>query len=148
MYKRVLVPLDGSVRAETILPHVEHLARNYGAELILLYVEENVLLLERDEVVEMAHHQQEFDRRRRKMEAYLAERQSELERKAIPVRSVLVHGTPVRTILKIAGEYQADLIAMASHGVGDPLYASYGSVAAGVLQQADRPLLLIRAQGA
>jgi nucleotide-binding universal stress UspA family protein len=146
MYKRVLVPLDGSVRAETILPHVEHLARNYGAEVILLHVEEGALMLERDEVVEIAHHQQEVDLRLRKMEAYLATLRSELERKAIPVRSMLMYGTPVRTILKTAADQQVDLIAMASHGVGDPLYASYGSVAAGVLQQADRPLLLIRAQ--
>jgi len=28
MYKKILVPLDGSKRAEIILPHVEELAQN------------------------------------------------------------------------------------------------------------------------
>ena len=38
MYSRILVPLDGSKRAETILPHVEELARLYGAEVLFLQV--------------------------------------------------------------------------------------------------------------
>lgn len=36
MYKKILVPLDGSKRAEMILPHVEDLAGIYQAEIILL----------------------------------------------------------------------------------------------------------------
>lgn len=36
MYTRILVPLDGSERAEKILPHVEELARLFSAEVIFL----------------------------------------------------------------------------------------------------------------
>jgi nucleotide-binding universal stress UspA family protein len=36
MYKKILVPLDGSIRAEMILPHAEDLAGRYQAEVILL----------------------------------------------------------------------------------------------------------------
>ena len=54
MYRNILVPLDGSPRAEAILPHAEDLARRYGARVILLHVdEEPALLLERDEVVDL-----------------------------------------------------------------------------------------------
>ena len=36
MYKTILVPLDGSKRAESILDHVENLARFSRAKIILL----------------------------------------------------------------------------------------------------------------
>jgi nucleotide-binding universal stress UspA family protein len=38
MYNKILVPLDGSKRAEAILPHVEQLALGYQAKVILLQV--------------------------------------------------------------------------------------------------------------
>ena len=38
MYKRILVPLDGSKRAEKILPHVEDIATQSKATVILLEV--------------------------------------------------------------------------------------------------------------
>ena len=38
MYKTILVPLDGSKRAEKILPHVEELSKRYEADLVLLDV--------------------------------------------------------------------------------------------------------------
>ena len=38
MYRKILVPLDGSKRAEKILPHVEELARRYKAKVIFLQV--------------------------------------------------------------------------------------------------------------
>ena len=40
MYNYILVPLDGSERAEAILPHVEELAKRYDAQVILLHVVE------------------------------------------------------------------------------------------------------------
>ena len=39
MYHKILVPLDGSKRAEKILPHVEELARRYKAKVIFLQVD-------------------------------------------------------------------------------------------------------------
>ena len=41
MYKKILVPLDGSKRAEAILPHVEELAYNFEAQIIFLHVIES-----------------------------------------------------------------------------------------------------------
>lgn len=40
MYKTILVPLDGSPRAEAILPHIEELAQCHQSEIILLRVVE------------------------------------------------------------------------------------------------------------
>ena len=55
-------------------------------------------------------------------------------------------GIPVTTILEMAEQENADLIAMASHGRTGLARVFYGSVTAGIMQQVDRPLLLIRAQ--
>jgi nucleotide-binding universal stress UspA family protein len=52
----------------------------------------------------------------------------------------------VTCILEEAVRKNVDLIAMASHGRTGLARAFYGSVAAGILHQADRPLLLVRAQ--
>ncbi len=40
MYNKILVPLDGSKRAEAVLPHVEEMANRYGAETVFLLVDE------------------------------------------------------------------------------------------------------------
>jgi nucleotide-binding universal stress UspA family protein len=56
----------------------------------------------------------------------------------------LAYGSVVKAILNAAAETDADLIAMATHGLSGLARVSYGSVAAGVLQAADIPILLIR----
>ena len=38
MYKKILVPLDGSALAEAVLPHAQALAKSEGAEIVLLSV--------------------------------------------------------------------------------------------------------------
>jgi nucleotide-binding universal stress UspA family protein len=52
----------------------------------------------------------------------------------------------VEGIIAVAASEEVDLIAMASHGRGGLARVFYGSVAAGVLQRIDRPLLLIRSR--
>ena len=61
MYKTILVPLDGSKRAESILPHVERLAMHYHATLIFLQVVEPPPLIVGPEG-DITLHQQEMER--------------------------------------------------------------------------------------
>jgi nucleotide-binding universal stress UspA family protein len=56
----------------------------------------------------------------------------------------VTHGPTAKKILEMSEQEEADLIAMASHGRTGLARVFYGSVAAGVLHSADRPLLLIR----
>jgi len=53
----------------------------------------------------------------------------------------------VKAIVDAAECENADLVAMASHGRTGLSRTFYGSIAAGVLQRIDRPLLLIRSRG-
>jgi nucleotide-binding universal stress UspA family protein len=55
-------------------------------------------------------------------------------------------GSVVKTILSEAEACGAEIIAMSSHGMGGLTSMFYGSVAAGVLNRIDRPLLIIRTQ--
>jgi nucleotide-binding universal stress UspA family protein len=145
MYNTILVPLDGSKRAEVILPHVEELARNYSATLIFLHVIEPVplnVVLEGTFILV----QEVFDRRTKNAGIYLDCLQEQYQRKGIDVRIYVSHGSVVEAILKIADSEDVDLIAMASHGRTGLSRVFYGSVAAGVLHSVDRPLLLIRSR--
>jgi nucleotide-binding universal stress UspA family protein len=147
MYKTILVPLDGSKRAEAILPHVEELALRFGAKVVFLRIEEDVMMLGYDEVVDLSAYQQNRDRRKKDAESYLAGLEGVLKEKNISAKRIVSFGSVVQTILDTAEREGADLIAMASHGRSSLSRVFYGSVAAGVLHRVDRPLLIIRSRG-
>lgn len=144
MYKSILVPLDGSARAERILPHVEEMALNFGAEMILLRVIQPVHPMPAPAQVEYSVKLVEEDHKQ--AERYLKAKRGELREKGIRARTRIVFGQVASTITRVAEAEGVDLIAMASHGRGGLARVFYGSVAAAVLQSVNRPLLLIRAR--
>jgi nucleotide-binding universal stress UspA family protein len=144
MYNSILVPLDGSKRAEAILPHVENLAQRYNAKVIFLQVVEPAPAVVGPEAAYTALHQQELAERTKQAESYLAARQGEFREKGIEARTRVVYGPVVEAIIDAAEGEGADLVALASHGRSGLSRVFYGSVAAGVLHRIDRPLLLIR----
>lgn len=147
MYKRILVPLDGSPRAEAILPHVESLALSLKAVVVLLYVDEiSDLMLERDEVVDVDVFLDERRRRIKQHQTYLEEIAHRWRSIDITAQVRIARGGVVACIIDAAKRESADLVAMASHGEGGVERTFYGSVAVGVLNRIDRPLLLIRSR--
>jgi nucleotide-binding universal stress UspA family protein len=146
MYKTILVPLDGSKRAEAILPHVENLSLSFNAKVILFKVAEPSLLLEYDEVVDMSTYLEKSDKQKKDAEYYLASLQENFRAKGIETQTLIGHGPVVKAIIDAAEQENVNLVAMASHGHGGLLRTFYGSVSAGVLQRIDRPLLLIRSR--
>jgi nucleotide-binding universal stress UspA family protein len=144
MYNSILVPLDGSDRAEAILPHVEALARSFSAEIVFLIVVEpsTPMTTPHGSLLDLELVEQTTEQ----AEAYLAGLQGEYQGKGIAGRRFVEYGPVVETISRVAEREQVDLIAMASHGRGGLARVFYGSVTAGLLQRVDRPLLLIRSQ--
>ena len=146
MYNTILVPLDGSKRAEKILRHVEHLAHCFSAKVILLQVvkpphnisyEETAIQLFRQDIKQLT----------KQAESYLSALKGEFREKGIRAKTCVVNGPVVKEIIDCAEREDADLIAMTSHGRTGLARAFYGSVAAGVLHLIDRPLLIVRSQG-
>ena len=144
MYKKILVPLDGSKRAEAILSHVEKLAKGNGASIIFLKVEEETILLGRDEVLDTEKYQKEHEAQIKLSNDYLNSLKADFREKGINAVTRIASGAVVKAILRSADEAGADLIALATHGFSGLARVSYGSVAAGVLQAAEIPILLIR----
>jgi nucleotide-binding universal stress UspA family protein len=144
VYNSILVPLDGSKRAEAILPHVENLAQRYNAKVTFLQVVEPAPVVVGPEAAYTVLHQHELAERTSQAESYLAARQGEFREKGIEAWTRVVYGPVVEAIIDAAEAEDADLIAIASHGRSGLSRVFYGSVAAGVLHRVDRPLLLIR----
>jgi nucleotide-binding universal stress UspA family protein len=142
MYRKILVPLDGSKVADKILPYVEGLVKCSGGRLILLraidrlpYVVTGVIGDIRIEDIELEREQAEL---------YLFARQKDLAGKGIESEGVVLHGAAVQAIVETAESRDVDLIAMGSHGRGALSSVVYGSVVSAILHRVRRPLLLVR----
>jgi nucleotide-binding universal stress UspA family protein len=146
MYKRILVPLDGSKRAEAILPHVEQLAQRYGARVIFFRVVEPPPVTVPRRQPDLNLYRQEVESLTEEAKAYLKAIVGEFDQLGIDSRTELSQGDVVEAIIDAAARNEVDLIAMTSHGRSGLAQVFYGSVAAGVLQRVDRPLLLVRSQ--
>ena len=144
MYNYILVPLDGSNRAEAILPHVEELGKRYDAQVIFLRVVESVPISVGPEWASVPVQQEELERLTEQAVVYLTDLQEQFRTKDIEARTCVYYGPVVQAIINAAECECADLIAMASHGRSGLSQVFYGSVAVGVLHRADRPLLLVR----
>lgn len=142
MYRRMLVPLDGSELAEVVFPYAKELAGRLGIKVILLHISAPAL---RDYVpMNRAYIEQAADTIRR--EARRVQKKVGLvPEESIEVRGELVVGYPADEILRFAEENDVDLILMASHGRSGPKRWVLGSVAGKILNAAKTPVLLVRA---
>ena len=145
MYHKILVPLDGSKRAEKILPHVEELSIRYKAKVIFLQVVE-YKTVPTTEGVFIDLTEQEFDHAKKQARAYLQGVQGEFREKNIESQTHVTYGPVAARIISMAAQEDVDLIALASHGRGGLSRVFYGSVAAGLLHRVDRPMLIIRSR--
>lgn len=143
MYKRVLVPLDGSPIAEAIIPFILEIAGPLDMEVVLLRVVEPIppIALEGSRHIEV----EDVELRRTHAEEYLAPIAVELRNKGVRVESRVRRGNAVDQIVAAARETGADLIAMSTHGRGGLGRLIFGSVAQAVLRQAEVPVFLMRA---
>ena len=130
MYRRIMVPLDGSELAQTALSHALELCRATGATLVLLHVRD-------------AHSGSEEAAWR-----YLQHMQRQHEGQGVPIALVVRGGAVAAAIIGAADEEQIDIIVMATHGRSGLQRVVYGSVAEQVLRGSQRPVLLVRVPGA
>jgi nucleotide-binding universal stress UspA family protein len=142
MYKKIMVPLDGSRRSEAILPFVQSMAATYDAAVILLKVEKPPLLLGYDEVIDFKSYHLTRLRQRQETESYLSRIEATLNEKGIQTKTVVKSGEVVKTIIEITEQENADLIAMASQRYNEIQRPYHFSVATCLLQRIDRPLLI------
>jgi len=148
--RSILVPLDGSPVAESILPHIEDLARATGLEVILLQVTVPIGYpsVGRD-VAEAEKHEKDVkqlnEARASATEFYLGEREKQLTNKGIKVRTVSLTGKPASDmIMKYIEDNPVGLTGLATHGFSGISKWAFGSVAIDILEGSTKPLLLLR----
>ena len=145
MYEKILVPLDGSARAEAILPHVEELALKFGSAVVLTRVVSPLPILA-DPQDTLESELGALRVREEEARQYLSGRVGELRGKGIDATSFVMYGGVVEAILRLAELEEVALIAIASHGRGSLGNMLVGSVAAGLMNRAPYPMLVIRAR--
>jgi nucleotide-binding universal stress UspA family protein len=145
MYDTILVPLDGSARAERILRYVEELAFTRQSKVVFLQVIDPAASMVA--AYDMIPYYDPEMARNLVAEAnsYLHTLVNRFREEGLAVKCLVEQGPVVQTILQVAEREKADLIALASHGRTGLARVFYGSVAAGILNQTDRPLLIVRA---
>ncbi len=145
MYKKILVPLDGSELAERALVEAEQLARMFGSEIILFEVVPFMPIYGSPELVTPLIVD---EKQKESVEAYLAKVAGGLKQKGFNVSSMVKTGQQVALeIIDFAKERGVDLIIMCTHGRSGITRWVLGSVTLKVLTRAETPILLIRAKG-
>ena len=148
--KNILVPLDGSPLAESVLPHVEALALHdsEAAEVILVTVCEYSVVPDDNGdgppsgwETAMRH---EIATARRHAARYLSHVEQRLTDAGVKVRCEVLAGDPADKLVHIAEDYPYALVAMATHGRSGLTRWAYGSVADKMLHALSCPLLLVR----
>ena len=146
MYKKILVPLDGSDLAEKVLPHAVALAKDSRAEVTLLTVVQLSLgfTAAKLEAIPEAAAERKTALRAEAL-TYLEKIQRDLKEQGVPARPVTLDGDVATQIIAYAEQEGFDLVAMATHGRSGIDRFVMGSIAEKVVRHTAKPVLLIRA---
>jgi len=110
MYAKILVPLDGSKRAEMIRAHVRELAGRFQATVILIMVIEYIYSDGIGEPYTIVS-ERNYRAKLKESEAYLNKVASNLQSNGIACKTIVAHGTVVEKIIEAANAEDVDLIA-------------------------------------
>lgn len=139
MFQKILIPLDGSPRAELILHQVAQLWKREGSELILVHA-----ISAADPARGGSDSPSGVERRRDEAEVYLRGVARRYMDAGAKVRTRVVEGSASGAIVDAAGREGATMIAMTTHGRTGILRWLMGSVADTVLRASEVPVLLLR----
>ncbi len=147
MFKQILVPLDGSTRAEQALPVATRLARASSGTIVLVRVAKfpvdygggyTQAPLITEQVIET-----ELDN----VDTYLKKVATSEILAGIPVKTESMFGQPLQDILSVVESRRVDLIVICSHGRTGLKRWALGSIAQGLAHQSPVPLLVLREGG-
>jgi nucleotide-binding universal stress UspA family protein len=141
--KKVLVPTDFSDSARQALRYGLSFAKEYGAELVLLHVVENLTVGYASDLfpVPMAEVFQEISGYAKTELAKLA---AEAREKGVAVTELVAQGKPSAEIIRYAAENAVDMIVLGTHGKGMLDQALFGSTTERVVRRAPCPVLTVR----
>jgi nucleotide-binding universal stress UspA family protein len=136
--RKILHPTDFSDYSRAAFEMACALARDYGAELVVLHVNRATPIYAPDGIVVGVPVEEPYELR-----AKLAQLRPADPRVKVDYR--LIDGEPTEQILKVAETAAADLIVLGTHGTTGLARLLMGSVAESVLRKAPCPVLTVRA---
>ena len=143
-YQRILVPLDGTQRAETILPAAAALARAHDAHIVLAHLVQQPVLPRRTppsrEDVELAD--QLVARNQAEATHYLDQLQSRISG-AVETR-VLVSDHLAATLHDLVAQEKIDLVLVSAHGMPSQIRGPYGDVTGNLIAYGTKPLVIMQ----
>jgi nucleotide-binding universal stress UspA family protein len=144
VFRRILVPLDGSDASAVVIPIILELTRKLPPEITLM------------QVVEKGHHvhtiggldyvqynDQDIDNKKAGAQQYIDEVATSIKRNGVTVNTIVRLGEPADEILKTAGEEDVSLIILANHGHSAIENWFYGSVSHKIVQATRHSFMLV-----
>jgi nucleotide-binding universal stress UspA family protein len=142
---QVLVPLDGSAKAEAALPAALEMARLLHGEVRLLYV---FVPKFEERTLEETHRYWDTDRRRvHQIERYLMRQAATVQRAGVKAHWTFGYGLPGAKIIETAHSYNVRMVVMTTQGRGGQARGRLGRVTEEVLHAGMLPVLLVPSSG-
>jgi|DewCreStandDraft_5_1066085.scaffolds.fasta_scaffold00558_5 nucleotide-binding universal stress UspA family protein len=150
MFRKLLVPLDGTDAAARALPYAVELARRFDAALVLVDVvptRDTTLALAADiasgAMTDPALIAAEVSARETAARGYITAVAEELAAQGVQVAAVVAQGAEGRGVVDVARREGVDLIVMAAHGHGPLGRLVFGNVTEDVIHHSPAPVLVI-----
>ncbi len=149
MYKRIMVPLDGSELAERVLPHLETVAKGCKSpEVIIVQAVEPLSVPYGREVAQFTSLEQvkAFETHQKvEAEKYLKKIVAHLKKTGVNARADLVYGKAGEALSDYVAKNKIDLVIIATHGRSGVSRWVWGSVADRLIRSINVPVLMVRA---
>lgn len=147
MFSKILVPLDGSARAERALPVAAHIAKTRNATVTLLRVVSELADVGGYMIPSVATDQGVIEREEFEARDYLNALAKSHMLHGVKVETRVDFGLPAQVILDIVKTEGIDGVIIGSHGRTGLSRWVLGSVAQPIVRNSTAPVLLLRQQG-
>ena len=147
MFKKILVPVDGSDTSEAGLKTAMGMARDSGGMLFILHVIDEHVLLQTADYMGGSYYEETIDSLKEAGRRVLAKACAKVEKAGVPYKAIsveTVEGGVASLILAQARKSKADVIVMGTHGRRGLSRMVMGSDAEGVVREANVPVRLVR----
>jgi len=148
MFKRILVPVDGSRTSGLGLDHAIRLAKDQDAALCILHVID-IRIMTQSLGMGAVGGERMFNALRASGKQILARAEAQAGKRLVPAKAILIENS-VRGVADVivaqAKKWRADLIVIGTHGRRGLSRMVMGSDAEGVVRYAPAPVLLVRSK--
>jgi len=137
VYQRILVPLDHSSLDRLAVGHAAAMAKQYGARIYLLHIEEDV--------TSQVYGKESSTAEVQAGGQYLQEIAQSIRDQGVEVEAAVSHGlSPAKEIVRYANEIHPDLVVMGAHGHGGLKDLIFGNTINPVRHHLSVPMLIVR----